>query len=145
MFHWLQLGVVHHKIFCNETVNAGHFKIFVDELMEKIQNSPELHNSVIIMDNAKIHKEREIKTSITDKGCTLKFLSPYSPMLNPIEKPFSKIKIYAIGMLGNMEVEHNLPDVINQGINQLTSIDCSNYIMDMVFLIPQSSDGLPLH
>ena len=40
--------------------------------------------AVIVMDNASFHKRADILESIAQTSCTLKFLPPYSPDLNPI-------------------------------------------------------------
>ena len=44
------------------------------------------------MDNARVHKQDEIKKITSIFEFDYKFLSPYSFMLNPIENAFSKIK-----------------------------------------------------
>lgn len=49
-------------------------------------------NSVIIMDNAKIHHDSELVALIKGLGCRVVFLPPYSPDFNPIETAFSTIK-----------------------------------------------------
>ena len=47
---------------------------------------------IIIMDNASIHKSETTKKLIKKAGCTLIFLPPYSPDLNPIERFWAKLK-----------------------------------------------------
>lgn len=47
---------------------------------------------IIIMDNAKIHKGSFNIEKFKKKGVEIKYLPPYSPDLNPIEKMWSKIK-----------------------------------------------------
>lgn len=49
-------------------------------------------NSVIILDNAKIHHDNELVEIIRGLGCRIEFLPPYSPDYNPIETAFSTIK-----------------------------------------------------
>jgi isfu1 transposase len=46
----------------------------------------------IIMDNAAFHKSEQTKKIIADAQCTLLFLPPYSPDLNPIEKVWANLK-----------------------------------------------------
>jgi transposase len=49
-------------------------------------------NSVIIMDNARIHHDNDLVELIEGLGCRVVFLPPYSPDYNPIEMAFSTIK-----------------------------------------------------
>ena len=48
--------------------------------------------SVLILDNASIHKSQYLRSICEEKGIRLEFLPPYSPDYNPIELAFSKIK-----------------------------------------------------
>lgn len=47
---------------------------------------------VVVMDNLSSHKRAAVKAAIESAGAELRFLPPYSPDLNPIEKAFSKLK-----------------------------------------------------
>ena len=47
---------------------------------------------VVIMDNLSSHKRASVRDLIEQAGATLRFLPPYSPDFNPIEKAFSKLK-----------------------------------------------------
>jgi transposase len=49
-------------------------------------------NSVIIMDNARIHYDYDLISLLEGLGCRVLFLPPYSPDYNPIETAFSIIK-----------------------------------------------------
>jgi transposase len=51
-----------------------------------------LVGSVIVFDNAAFHKSQRTFDLIYQAGCTLLFLSPYSPDLNPIEKLWANLK-----------------------------------------------------
>ena len=54
---------------------------------------PELKpNNIVIMDNASFHKSQHTRELIESKGCTLLYLPPYSPDLNPIEKIWGSMK-----------------------------------------------------
>lgn len=49
-------------------------------------------NSVIVLDNARIHHNKSLINTIEELGCRIVFLPPYSPDYNPIETAFSTIK-----------------------------------------------------
>jgi transposase len=46
----------------------------------------------VVMDNASIHKEKEIRPLLEKVGAKLVFLPPYSPDFSPIENCWSKVK-----------------------------------------------------
>jgi transposase len=50
--------------------------------------------SVLILDNASIHKSAELRCMCEEKGVLLKFLPPYSPDFNPIENTFKDLKAW---------------------------------------------------
>jgi transposase len=52
---------------------------------------------IVVMDYLKAHKVAGIKQAIDAAGAELRYLPEYSPDLNPIEMPFSKLK----GLLRN--------------------------------------------
>lgn len=52
---------------------------------------------VVVLDNLSSHHRKSIRTLIEAQGCTLLYLSPYSPDLNPIELLFSKLKALVRG------------------------------------------------
>ena len=47
---------------------------------------------IVIMDNASIHKRKEIRKVIEKAGCHLVYQPPYSPDLNPIEHFWNWLK-----------------------------------------------------
>ena len=51
-------------------------------------------NSIIVMDNARIHHDNELVILIKGLGCHVIFFSPYSSDYNPIETAFSTIKLW---------------------------------------------------
>lgn len=48
--------------------------------------------SVLVLDNARIHKGGRIEEIVAKAGCSLLYLSPYSPDFSPIELAWSWIK-----------------------------------------------------
>jgi transposase len=75
-------SVMHSSYWCGTT--AELFLGFVAELAKTVTKP-----LVILIDNASIHRARAIQPALRlleKKGITLKFLPPYSPELNRIEK-----------------------------------------------------------
>ncbi|KAG9127268.1 hypothetical protein FRC07_015080 [Ceratobasidium sp. 392] len=70
---------------------AQSFRAFIAKLLNKMNPYP-AKNSIIFMDNCRIHKDPETLQMITARGMQYIFLPPYSPNFNPIELAFSKIK-----------------------------------------------------
>ena len=68
--------------------NAQRFNTWLDEEL-----SPHLDvNSVVIMDNAPIHKTDQTQAVIQAWGASVLYLPPYSPDYNPVEHQFANIK-----------------------------------------------------
>ena len=49
---------------------------------------------VVIMDDLPCHKSAEVTRLIAASGAEVRYLPAYSPDLNPIERPFSKLKAW---------------------------------------------------
>lgn len=85
-------GIVKGKIIAPFTFesmcNTEIFNIYIEKILIK-----ELRpGQVVVMDNASFHKSKRSKELIESVGCTVLFLPPYSPDLNPIENFWSKMK-----------------------------------------------------
>ena len=51
-------------------------------------------HDIVVMDNLAPHKMTVVVAAIEATGAEVRFLPPYSPDLNPIEKMWSKVKAY---------------------------------------------------
>ncbi len=49
---------------------------------------------VVVMDNLSSHKGPRVEKLIEAAGAELRYLPPYSPDMNPIEKAYSKLKAF---------------------------------------------------
>ncbi|KAJ8475072.1 hypothetical protein ONZ45_g15735 [Pleurotus djamor] len=85
-------GIIHVKIV-EGSFTSRLFYEFIEGLLDKMQPFP-APNSVIVMDNARIHKDPRVIDLIVSRGMRVMFLPPYSPDYNPIELAFSAIKAY---------------------------------------------------
>ena len=69
-------------------INGDWFEAYVTQVLV-----PELRPGDIgMMDNLSSHKRAAVQEKIEAVGATLRFLPPYSPDFNPIEKAFSRLK-----------------------------------------------------
>lgn len=70
------------------TINTDIFCAWIlKDLLPKIPPQ-----SVIVMDNATFHKNKQMQNQIERLGYTLEYLPPYSPDLNPIEHKWAQKK-----------------------------------------------------
>ena len=85
-------GIIHLEVVEN-AITGDDFLQFVCGLLPKMNKWP-LPNSVLVMDNAAIHKVPGIRELVEEHGTRLLFLPSYSPDFNPIELAFSTIKAW---------------------------------------------------
>lgn len=70
----------------NSAYNSATFITFLEKLCLK---NP---NKVIVCDNVAFHKTKTVLEVVKKYNCSMLFLPPYSPNMNPIENIFSKLK-----------------------------------------------------
>jgi transposase len=80
---------------------------------------------IVVMDNLSSHKNNQVKTMIESAGAQLRFLPPYSPDLNPIEKMWSKIK--AILRTLKARTEKALINAIAEALEAVTASDAKGW------------------
>ncbi len=80
---------------------------------------------VVIADNLSSHKVVGVKEAIEAAGASIRYLPPYSPDLNPIEKLFSKLK--ALLRKAAKRTVESLWEEIGRIISSLSPDECSNY------------------
>lgn len=83
-------GILHLEVFEN-AVTGADFRQFIEGLLPCMNKWP-LPLSVLIIDNASIHKVAGLRELVEERGMRLLYLPSYSPDLNPIELSFSSIK-----------------------------------------------------
>ena len=102
-------------------INGDWFEAYVTQVLV-----PDLRpGDVVIMDNLSSHKRASVRERIEAAGATLRFLPPYSPDFNPIEKAFSKLK----AMLRKAEERtvNGLWDLIGKLVDIFKPTECANY------------------
>ena len=92
------------------TVDAARFTQYVEECVVPYlgnfdNNEP---RSVVVMDNASIHKDRRVVELIEGAGARIIWTAAYSPWLNPIERCFSvyKAKLKRLERVRNVYQRH---------------------------------------
>ena len=85
-------GILHLEVVEN-SVTGAVFRRFLEGLLPLMNKWP-LPNSVLVVDNASIHRVAGIRELVEEHGVRLMFLPAYSPDLNPIELTFSSIKAW---------------------------------------------------
>jgi len=82
-------GLVAPKAY-DRAMNAETFEPWlVEYLLPSLQEG-----DIVVLDNLQAHKSPKVAEILARKGCTVRYLPPYSPDLNPIEKAFSKLKAF---------------------------------------------------
>lgn len=104
----------------NGPVNALIFDEFVDWIL-----LPALRlGDILVMDNLSSHKNASTLAKIESKGVEVRFLPPYSPDFNPIEKIFSKVKASLRSFAAR--TKRTLDNAISKAIASITPDDCMN-------------------
>ncbi|HEY2757490.1 MAG TPA: IS630 family transposase [Pseudolabrys sp.] len=82
-------GLVAQKAF-DRPINAASFEQWVEKSL-----APTLaKGDIVVMDNLSSHKGPKVEQLIKAVGAELRYLPPYSPDMNPIEKVYSKLKAF---------------------------------------------------
>ena len=81
----------------SETINAQETMKLFDKLQLVYKDKTTIY---LIIDNARYYKNKDVQAYLKQKGCRikLKFLPPYSPNLNFIERLWKFMKKYIIGV-----------------------------------------------
>ena len=105
-------------------INGRSFQTYVDRVLV-----PDLRpGDIVIMDNLGSHKGPGVQAAIEAAGATVRYLPPYSPDFNPIEKAFSKLKAHL--RKAAERTRDALWDRIGTLIDQITPTECANFFTD---------------
>lgn len=75
---------------CDRPINAALFEEWVEHCLVPTLSKAD----IVVMDNLPAHKGPRVAELIEAVGAKLRYLPPYSPDMNPIEKAFSKLKAH---------------------------------------------------
>jgi len=102
-------------------INSRSFQTYVDRVL-----IPDLHpGDIVIMDNLSSHKSPGVQAAIEAAGASVRYLPPYSPDFNPIEKAFSKLKAHL--RKAAERTRDALWDRIGTLIDQVSPTECANF------------------
>ncbi|NJM81111.1 MAG: IS630 family transposase [Tabrizicola sp.] len=102
-------------------MNSVSFETYVEKEL-----APALKpGQVVVADNLSSHKSPRVVELLAAKGCTITFLPPYSPDLNPIEMAFSKLK--TLIRKAAARTYQALWKQVGRVCDLFTSQECSNY------------------
>lgn len=105
----------------NGPINGDWFEAYVAQVLV-----PELKpGDVVIMDNLSSHKRVAVRERIEAAGAALRFLPPYSPDFNLIEKAFSRLK--AMLRKASERTVSGLWDFIGKLVDIFQPDECANY------------------
>jgi transposase len=82
-------GIVAPKVH-DRPINAALFEEWVETYLVPTLSK----GDIVVMDNLSAHKRPQVEELIKAAGAELRYLPPYSPDMNPIEKAFSKLKAH---------------------------------------------------
>ena len=87
---------------------------------------------IVITDNLSSHKVAGVREAIEAVGATIRYLPPYSPDLNPIEKLFAKLK--ALLRRAATRTVDALWDQIGILLEAFSQDECDNYFTSSGFV-----------
>jgi transposase len=97
------------------------FRAYVEKVLIPTLRS----GDVIVLDNLSPHKDSETLRLIEQAGGSVRFLPPYSPDFNPIEKMWSKIKEWLRST--KARTQESLWAAIAAALGKITPTDAMNW------------------
>ena len=113
-------GLVAQKAF-DQPMNAAKF----EEWVEKCLVPTLAKGDIVVMDNLSSHKGPRVEQLIKAAGAELRYLPPYSPDMNPIEKAYSKLKAF-LRKIAERSVA-GLMNALQTCADIFKPVECENY------------------
>ena len=115
-------GLVAQKAF-DRPINAASFEEWVEKCL-----APTLSKGdIVIMDNLSSHKGPRVEQLIKAAGAELRYLPPYSPDMNPIDKAYSKLKAF-LRKIAERTVA-GLLAALDACADIFKPVECANYFL----------------
>ena len=115
-------------------LNKDIFEAYVNKVL-----APSLRpGDIVVMDNFSAHKSQKVEKIINSCHAELRFLPPYSPDFNPIEKMWSKVKQILRGLMAR--TEDTLSTAIGTALSQVTAADACGWYDSCGYFIPEGQN-----
>jgi hypothetical protein len=133
-------GILHLEVVEN-AITGDIFHRFIEDLLPHMNEWP-MPNSVLVVDNAAIHKVAGICELVEGHRACLVYLPAYSPDFNPIELAFSSIKAWmrANRVCVNAELESDNGSIYNafwEAVYSFTMDDAKGWYSHCGYGAPQ--------
>jgi transposase len=115
-----------------------HFKDYLRGIMDKLDKKG-MKGFYLVMDNAPIHRPKDIEELITNRGYKCVYLPPYSPFLNPIEEMWSKVK--GLVRRAPFDSKDTLTPRILRATNLVTVTDLQGWVRHSVSFFQRCLNG----
>jgi transposase len=111
-----------------------HFLTFISNIMDVLERNI-MKGQYLIMYNAPIHTPVKLCELLVSRCYKCLYIPPYSPILNPIEEFWSKVKA---GVRRNaLTADDRLSDRICESVQMVTRADCQAWIRHAVSFFPR--------
>jgi transposase len=132
-------GILHLEIF-DKAITGDDFRRFVQGLLPHMNNWP-LPKSVLVFDNALIHRVPDIREMVEERGARLLCLPAHSPDLNPIDLAFPTIKTWLHTNRDRVNQAKELDngavrDVFWEAARSITAEQAKKWYEDCGYIVP---------
>ena len=116
----LLLAISNNKIIAyeitTESFNSEKYLAFITK------NKNLFKNKTLLQDNVRFHHSKNVKKYAAENNIGMNYIPAYSPIFNPIEMSFSKIKSN-YRKLDHIDIKQDIID----SVDTITSTDLNNY------------------
>jgi transposase len=115
---------ISYKVF-QGAITSELIEEFLEYQVLPFYNPHPAPNSVIVLDNASIHRSSRIRQLYKAASIRLEYLPPYSPNYNPIKKSFKQLKGWIKQHADEAEIFNEFRAFIHYSIQQVCyNINC---------------------
>jgi transposase len=97
----------------------------IEKMLKYLEELEDVRGKTLIMDNLRVHHNKDVLEKVGKKGMNVKFTLPYSPELNPVEEVFSWIKRKLRDVI--IRTEKELKMALEELIKKMNGEELLNY------------------